>query len=269
MRRLKNTRRNRARGFTLVELLVVVAIIALLLSLLLPSLQMAREHAEKVVCMNNLHEMYLGVTMYANEYDGYCVPAPALSYGGYNSHIWYLSWGPPGTGYHPQTIWPSGYGLLYDLDLVKTGKIYYCPSEGHSGRNPYYYTYMPELFGERIGQPNPWGGWNAWCVWTYGCITWPLHWGLRQHVKLYVLTENGYPIVWDNTAGNHFEREIVGHLSGRCLNVLYTDGHMIAFSEKTTPETLTDYRLLPGGTLEWMNDPSVFQEDWINATKGL
>ncbi|MBP7934145.1 MAG: prepilin-type N-terminal cleavage/methylation domain-containing protein [Phycisphaerae bacterium] len=52
------------RGFTLIEVLVVVAIIALLLSILLPSLGNARGQAKRVVCMANLHNIYNAILMY-------------------------------------------------------------------------------------------------------------------------------------------------------------------------------------------------------------
>lgn len=59
------------RGFTLVELLVVVSIIVLLLAILLPSLQRARFETRLVVCMTNLKQVALGSTVYANESGGY------------------------------------------------------------------------------------------------------------------------------------------------------------------------------------------------------
>ena len=54
-------------GFTLIELLVVVAIIALLISILLPSLQRARDQAKTSVCMHNLKQMGLGISLYTED----------------------------------------------------------------------------------------------------------------------------------------------------------------------------------------------------------
>src|SRR5690242_7111966 len=58
------------RGFTLVELLVVIGIIALLISVLLSSLNRARETANRVKCASNMRQIGQGILLYGNEHRG-------------------------------------------------------------------------------------------------------------------------------------------------------------------------------------------------------
>ena len=75
---MSRRRRGASRlGFTLVELLVVLGVIAVLIALLLPVLSRARSEATRVVCLSNLRQVGLAFLAYANANKGW-FPAPAV-----------------------------------------------------------------------------------------------------------------------------------------------------------------------------------------------
>ncbi|MCM8541837.1 MAG: type II secretion system GspH family protein [Lentisphaeraceae bacterium] len=76
---------NRKSKFTLLELLVVVAIIGILLSLLLPSLSKAKDASKRVVCGSNYKQMYVGSMIYTNNNDK---KLPRTRRARYNHYSW-------------------------------------------------------------------------------------------------------------------------------------------------------------------------------------
>lgn len=120
------------RGFTLVELLVVIGIIALLISILLPSLARAREAANKTRCLSNLRQIGLAMVMYCSDNKGYFT-ATAISSNQYPEDFIYWQ--------QPQQFWDSSQfnaAIPRDLDhgaLVKymgthfNANNWICPSD--------------------------------------------------------------------------------------------------------------------------------------------
>ena len=75
------------KAFTLVELLVVIAVIALLMGILMPALSMARKQGQRAVCQSNLRQQHAACCMYIDDYDGY-FPCNGVLTG-----VWYYLWG--------------------------------------------------------------------------------------------------------------------------------------------------------------------------------
>ncbi len=116
-------------GFTLLELLVVVAIIAVLVALLLPALAEVRNLTMQTTCLANLRQLGVGYSHYVNDYDEYLPPTPHT--GGIGD--WYMftntiGWWVDGVwvdGWVPRVNPYVGKNTLYGPVLYK--QVFGCP----------------------------------------------------------------------------------------------------------------------------------------------
>jgi len=129
----RSRRSARRGGFTLVELLVVIGIIALLISILLPSLSKAKEQAKRLACANNLRQFGNAVQMYAGESQG-LLPFVNATSGPLDRRGWLYQRSSLSTPPNQDDVKE---GLLYGY--LKETRVYHCPSDPE----PYFIGAFP------------------------------------------------------------------------------------------------------------------------------
>ena len=136
---MNSRRTHRRTGFTLVELLVVIGIIAILISILIPALNKARQNSMRLKCLSNLRQIGTAIVMYENDNKNW---------------LPFCNWGPtsprPGWLYAgtvvsnaPNTTVQSGVLWMY----LKNAELYKCPAHatldrGVSGVTDEYTSYL-------------------------------------------------------------------------------------------------------------------------------
>ena len=238
---LRNVEMKEIKGFTLIELLVVISIIALLISILMPALNIAREQARLTVCKVNLRSVGLGLRLYEEDNDG-LLPPQYILWGGsavpgesspFESVVAYH-----GDGSNPEPI-PVQLGLLYESGVLDNARVFYCPSMELSNRvgrilgNPELYRY------EYYTRQGAWGSHFP------GSSPWPYirtNYFYYIHGKKRIDDLQSKPILFDNV----YSWYTIPHWSGnnpKGLNALFGDGH-VSF---TVNENIFDYNLWGGG----------------------
>jgi type II secretory pathway pseudopilin PulG len=141
-----------SRAFTLVDLLVSIAVVGILIAILLPSLSAVRETAHQVVCRSNVRQFGFGVEMYA-EANKQLIPRTITLEA--NTDLSYrtltIRFAPGDPGFQLADEQWDGLGLLYQWDYLPAPKVFYCPSHKGSHRYAEYLDQWSSDDGEIVG----------------------------------------------------------------------------------------------------------------------
>ena len=136
-----SNRISRQAGFTLVELLVVIGIIALLIAILVPTLTKARSAANRAVCLSNQRQLASAMHSYTYDNKG----AFPYNFDGMNASLSWYVWYKEAEAYKFTDGGWFGLGMLFRKNYIKDPKAFYCP----------------EMREEKFTYPTGWVGWGG------------------------------------------------------------------------------------------------------------
>ena len=170
-----------ALAFTLIELLVVIAIIAILAGLLLPALAKAKDKSIQTLCLSNLKQMNLAMTLYAGDYRDKTPRSDSVKIGGVQKDIWW---------WYKELIKPYA-GVK---NATNTDRVFQCPKDrGWVSRGylkPHWqnpdldfssYVFNGVNLGNSVHLLNITLGSVKHPTRTVMMAEWPIHWGYSWH----------------------------------------------------------------------------------------
>jgi prepilin-type N-terminal cleavage/methylation domain-containing protein/prepilin-type processing-associated H-X9-DG protein len=224
-------RKSRLKGFTLVELLVVLSIIALLVALLLPALSKASELARRIVCAKQEQQMGLASTTYFNDFNKFWSWFDYLG-----ATYWIYDGRQQTTGpANGRPLYWINQGMLYSCNYLKTPEVYYCPTNSKT-----QFKYDTYFYADKIRESVV-NGTDKRVRTSYMCRNYDVINGKAIHVSFAgVGMGSSKTFVPVNTLkrsdsrlallADTFTYDRGGHLN-RFYNVLYADGHVAVYDD--------------------------------------
>lgn len=188
------------------ELLVVVAIIAILAAMLLPSLKGVRDRAKGIQCMNHLRQWGVLITLYTSENDGLFPEATPVLKNGWNV-TWNHYWAPLANKLNPE---PQTGFTVWNTAWMRGDNINGCPTKPSSdGPSPRYYSYLIN--------------WHLTHPLAVPHI--PQVASVPDPARILMLVDASL-VVNSGLSSQFGQTNNVGYVHNRHANVLYVDGHV-------------------------------------------